>query len=268
ARLDRGVTVEQARAEVAAIAEQLEQQYPASNAGVGGSVSALRELVVGQTRPALLTLLGAIGCVLLIACINIANLLLVRSTAQRRDVAVRAALGAGRARLAGQALIESLVLGLLGGALGLILAPWGVELLKSIPSSGVPRLSEATIDVRVLGFSVAVSILTSIVFGLAPALVAAGTRGSESLRQGRRVQPGSASVKFRAVMVVGELALALVLLAAAGLLIRSFSILAAVNPGFDSKNLLTGSIRLPSSRYANDEQICAFTDQLLQRVQQ
>jgi putative ABC transport system permease protein len=267
ALLKPGVTVAQANAEVQDIARQLEEQYPATNNGIGGSVSALRDLVVGQSRQALWILLGAIGFVLLIACVNIANLLLGRAAGRRREIAIRAALGASRARLARQVLAESLVLGLLGGGCGMILAPWGIELLRLIPANGVPRLAEVAIDHRVLAFTVAVSLLTSIVFGLAPAVGAARTAPNETLRDGGWIQSRASSARLRASLVVGELALALVLLGGAGLLIRSFGLLVAVDPGFDSKNVLTASIRLPSLRYKKDDQICAFTNQLVERVQ-
>jgi putative ABC transport system permease protein len=268
ARLKPGVTVAQADAEVVTIARQLEQQYPASNSGVGATVSSLHTQVVFNVRPALWLLLGAVGFVLLIACANIASLLLTRATARQREMAVRAALGAGRGDLLRQLLVENLLLAIASGGLGLLLALWGVDLLRALNLGNLPRMAEVSIDFRVFAFTALVSLATGLLFGLVPALYASRVNLSECLKLSARSLAGSASGRLRSLLVIAEVALALVLLIGAGLLIRSFDRLMHVDPGFDPHNLLTAGIRLPDLRYSNEEQIAAFNQQLVERVEQ
>jgi len=268
ARLKPEVTVAQADAEIATIARQLEQQYPATNSDTGTSLSSLHEQVVQNVRPALWLLFGAVGFVLLIACANIASLLLTRATAQRREMAVRAALGANRSDLLRQLLVETLLLALAGGGLGLLAALWGIDLLRALNPGKLPRLAEVAVDFRVFAFTALMSLLTGLLFGLAPALHASRVNLSECLKLNARGLAGAASGRLRSLLVISEVALALVLLAGAGLLIRSFNHLMNVDPGFSPHNLLTAGIRLPGLRYANDEQVAAFNQQLVERVAQ
>jgi putative ABC transport system permease protein len=267
ARLKSSVTIAQADAEIVTIAQQLEQQYPATNSGTGAFLSSMHAQVVQNVRPALWLLLGAVGFVLLIACANLASLLLTRATARRREMAVRAALGANRSDLLRQLLVENLLLAIAGGGLGLLLALWGIDLLRALNLGNLPRLAEVGIAPRVFAFTALVSLLTGLLFGLAPALHASRVNLSESLKLSARSLAGAASGRLRSLLVIAEVALALVLLVGAGLLIRSFDHLMNVDPGFDSHNLLTAGIRLPGLRYPNDAEIAAFNQQLVQRVE-
>ncbi len=266
ARLKPGVTLAAARANMGAIKEQLIQQYPWNNASHDIRVVSLYENVVGDARPMLLLLLCAVGFVLLIACANVANLLLARATTRHREFAVRAALGATRLRLIRQLLTESVLLALLGGGLGLALAWWGVELFKGSNPSGIPRLDELSLDYRVLGFTLLISLLTGIIFGLAPARQVSKQGLNETLKEGSKTATDSRSGKMRGALVIAEVAMALVLLIGAGLLIRSFSRLLDTNPGFDPKNVATVNIVLPATRYSEKSQLGRFYQQLLERV--
>jgi putative ABC transport system permease protein len=263
-----GVSVEQARAEIDTIGKQLAKQYPDANEGVDMTVVSLHEAMVGNVRQAFWVLLGAVGFVLLIACVNVANLLLARAASRESEIAVRTALGANRARLVRQLMTESLILGLAGGALGLLLAVWGVEALIALEPQGIPRLNEVRVDPVVIGFTMALSALTGLLFGVFPAFQS--TRGgiSSTLKEGGRgALTTRGGARMRTTLVVAEVALAVTLLAGAGLLIRSFSKLASVDPGFQVKPALTFELSLPDSRYEERERQVAFFDQLLPRLQ-
>ncbi len=263
-RLKSGVTLAQARADFATIARQLEQQYPDTNAGYGVNVITLQDQFVGSVRPALLVLLGAVAFVLLIACANVANLLLVRAAARQREMAIRAALGAGRLRLVRQLLTESMLLALTGGAAGLLLALWGVDLLAGLGAASIPRAEHIGVDGRVLGFTFLMTLLTGLIFGLVPAWAASKTDVQEALKEGGRGATGRRGL--RGLLVVSELACALVLLTGAGLMIKSFLRLQAVAPGFDPGHVLTMQLSLPESKYAAAPQVAAFYGQLVERV--
>jgi putative ABC transport system permease protein len=263
-----GVSVEQARAEIDTIGKQLAKQYPDANAGVDMTAVSLHEAMVGNVRQAFWVLLGAVGFVLLIACVNVANLLLARAASRESEIAVRTALGANRARLVRQLMTESLILGLAGGALGLLLAVWGVEALIALEPQGIPRLNEVRVDPVVIGFTMALSALTGLLFGVFPAFQS--TRGgiSSTLKEGGRgALTTRGGARMRTTLVVAEVALAVTLLAGAGLLIRSFSRLASVDPGFQVKPALTFELSLPDSRYEDRARQVAFFDQLLPRLE-
>jgi len=267
ARLRPNVTPGQAQAEMSLLAGRLEREHPAQNAGFGLNLVPLHRQVSGNVRQALLILLGAVGFVLLIACANVANLLLAKAVGRRKEIAVRTALGASRGRLVRQLLTESVLLGLLGGAAGLLLSLAAVRLLTAFGAAGVPRLNEIDTDARVLVFALLVSLLTSALFGLAPALYSSKLDLSEALKKGGRTAAGGARRnRLRGLLVVSEVALALVLSVAAGLMMRSFIRLSNVNPGFDAARLVTLEIELPETGYREKERQAAFQRQLLQRV--
>ncbi|HEX8187723.1 MAG TPA: ABC transporter permease [Pyrinomonadaceae bacterium] len=267
-RLKAGATAEQARAELSGVAARLAEQYPASNAGWGVTVAPLHEKVVGDVRSALWVLMGVVGFLLLISCANVANLLLARAAARRQEFAVRSALGARRGRIVRQFLTESVLLSLAGGALGLLLAAWGVELLVALSGGDIPRLDEAGLDARVLGFTFAVSLATGLFFGLLPALSASKADLAESLKEGggRGPTAGRGSRRLRDSLVVAEIAVAVVMLAGAGLMIRSFLRIQAVDPGFRPENILTLDLALPRAKYKENSQVTAFYDQLTARA--
>ena len=223
------------------------------------------DYAVRDVRAVLYTLLGAVGCVLLIACANIANLLLARATARHREISIRAALGASRTRLVRQLLTESVLLAVCGGAAGLLVARWGLDLLLSLAPSTLPRTNEIHLDSGVLLFSLTLSILTGVVFGIAPALLAAHTDVNEALKQGARGST-DARGRLRAALVVAEVAFALVLLGGAGLLARSFMRLTHVDPGFVPQNATVLRLSLPEKKYVKPEQQIAFADSLLARL--
>jgi putative ABC transport system permease protein len=267
ARIKQGVSVEQANTELDTIAMRLEQTYPKSNSGNRVVLTPLLGYLVKEIKPALLLLLGAVGFLLLIACANVANLLLARATARQREIAVRAALGASRWRIIRQLLTESVMMALCGGGLGLVMAMWGTDLIISMVPEDMPRIHDVSVDGRVLAFMVAVSILTGIIFGLMPAIHASKPDLNEALKDGGRA--GAASPRghrIRSGLVISEVALALVLLIGAGLLIKSFARLRAVNPGFNADNLLTFSVALPVAKYPEDPQRLIFYRQLLARL--
>jgi putative ABC transport system permease protein len=266
ARLKPGVTPQQAAAEVETHGRNLAKQYPDANSEIGMTAYPLLEAMVGDIRRSVMILLGAVGFVLLIACTNVANLLLARSAARGSEMAVRTALGAGRGRLVAQLLTESVLLSLCGAAVGLLLAVWGVELLTNLKPAGIPRLDNVRVDGPVILFTILVALVTGVIFGLVPAFTA--TRGlTGSLKEGGRGAVTSrGGTRVRGVLVVTELALAVMLLAGAGLLMRSFTKLQAVDPGFKPEQALTFELTLPDARYEEDAPRIAFYDQLLPRL--
>jgi putative ABC transport system permease protein len=267
ARLNPGISAEQARAEVEALGEVLRAQYADSNANIGLTTFPLHEDMVGEIRPAVLVLLGAVGFVLLIACANVANLLLARAAARGSEMAVRTALGAGRMRLVRQLLTESVILSFIGGALGLLLAMWGVEFLVALEPQGIPRLDAVRVDAVVMLFTLGVAVLTGLVFGMVPAFHATRAGLSSALKEGGRGgAAGRGSARARGALVVAEMALAVTLLAGAGLLLRSFVKLQAVDPGFHTQQALTFELSLPDVRYRADDARIAFFDELLPRL--
>jgi putative ABC transport system permease protein len=268
ARLKPTVTREQAEADVVAISAQLEQQYK-ENAGVAASISSLRQETVGNMETMLFFLLGAVGFVLLIACANVANLMLARAAARQKEIAIRTTLGASRKRIVRQLLTESVLLALAGGILGTMLALWGVEALIGLSPEELPRFSEIKVDGRVLGFTFLVSLLTGIIFGLIPALQTSKPDLNESLKEGSRGSTGGVtSHRVRNALVVAEIAISLFLLICAGLMINSFARLRNVNPGFRPENVLTMLIALPDAKYPDSrpEQKAGFFRQLIERV--
>jgi putative ABC transport system permease protein len=265
ARLKQNVSLDQAQAEMSTISSRLEQQYPEENSGWGARVIPLREDLVGNIRLALLVLFSAVGFVLLIACANVANLMLARGANRRKEMAVRVALGAGRARLVRQLLTESVLLAVTGGLLGLLLAVWGSKMLVKLGS--LPNAGEIGIDTWALGFTLLVSFAAGIIIGIVPALQFTRTNISETLKQGAGRTGGSPIKQHtRKALVISEVALSLVLLIGAGLMIRSFWKLQNVNPGFDTSNALTMSVVLTPSRYSEPHQMLAFFDRALEQI--
>jgi predicted permease len=265
-RLKPGVTIEQGRADLNRVMQNLAAAYPETNKGNGANASPLKERMIGDIRPILWMLLGAVGFVLLIACVNVSNLLLARSTSRTREFAIRTALGAGRWRLLRQSLTESMLLALAGGGLGLIIAGWGTQAAIAVLPTTLPRAAEVGLDARVLIFTVAISLFTGILAGLAPALKTSQWRLSETLKEGGR---GASSARGRAqgLLVAVEMALAVVLLIGAGLMIRSLSALWNIDPGFRPDNVLTFGLSLsPSMKTATAEAVRAnlreLSDQL------
>jgi putative ABC transport system permease protein len=268
ARLAPGVTVEKARSEMEIIAQELAGQYPQTNSGRGVNVISVHEQAIRETRSSIIVLLVTVGFVLLIACANIANLLLARATARRKEAAIRAALGASRYRIVRQLLTESVLLSLLGGALGLLLAFIGIEFLANLIPGDIPRVKHIGLEGRVLGFTMLISVLTGILFGMAPALESSKIDLHQVLKEGGRTSTtGSGSHRLRGLLVISEIALALVLLSGAGLMINSFMRLQKIDPGFDAQNVLTMQISLPRSRYPEAEKQKAFFQQILQRAE-
>ena len=266
ARLRAGVTMDQARTAMETIAARLEQQYPESNAGLGVRLESLHNRVVGRLRPVLLVLFGSVALVLLVACANVASLLLVRSADRRKELAVRAALGARPLRLIRQLLTESLLLGVAGGAMGLLLASWGFEGLLGFLPADLPRGGEIAIDGRVLIFTLVVSAVTGLVFGLVPALHTARFQLFPALKEGGSTPAGGERNRLRRAIVVSEMALTLALLVGAGLLMRTFWRLTDVDPGFDQDNLLTFQISVPSSQVDDPTRRSEFYRRLIERI--
>jgi predicted permease len=264
ARLKPGVTSAQAEADLNSIAGRLRQQYPVANENkLGMTLTPLNEVVVGDYRHALWMLLGAVGFVLLIASINLASLSLARASTRHREMAIRTAHGATRWRLIRQMTTENLLLALSGGLIGLLLAWWGINFLLALSPAGMPRLSEVGLDARVLVFTLVVSLLSGLIFGILPAVTASRVDLNEELKSGGRGgNDGTARNRVRSFLVVAEIAISLVLLLSAGLLIKSFSRLQEVRPGFESENLLAVRLSLPRTRYANRDALISFDDQL------
>ncbi|MFL6227896.1 MAG: ABC transporter permease [Pyrinomonadaceae bacterium] len=266
-RIKPGVTVEQAQAEMDAIARRLAAQYPDADTGRGVRLLRINELLVGAVRRTLLVLMAAVGFVLLIACANVANLLLARAAGRTREIAIRAALGAGRLRLVQQFVTEGFVLSLAGGTLGVLLAWWGMTPLGALAFPFLPRAGEIGIDARVLAFTLAVAALTSVVFGLAPAAQSVHVSVQESLKDGGHGSAvGLGGGWMRSLFVVAEIASAFVLLVGAGLMIRSFVRLQGVEPGLNPEGVLTAKITLPFERYPDIDSTIRFNRQLIERV--
>jgi putative ABC transport system permease protein len=267
ARMKPGVTLEQARSQLETIASRLQQQYPESNTGFGVTITPLRERVVGHARHAVLVLLCAVGFVLLIACVNVANLLLARSVVRHKEVAIRVALGAGRRRVIRQLLTETVLLGLAGGGVGLLLGSWSSSGLARLVPPGLP-VAGITIDYRVLGFTLLISLLTGVAFGLAPTLQASKPDLNDALKEGGRSSTESfGHHRLRSLLVVSEVALALVLLISAGLMIQSFRLLLKVDPGFNPQGVLTVGLDMSDPKYQeNPSRFMSFNAALLERV--
>src|SRR5947209_10076380 len=266
-RLKPGVTFQEAQAEMETITSRLAQEHPEYDTNQGVTLVPVREQLAGEIRTPLLILLGAVVFVLLIACANVANLMLARATARSKEIAIRAALGASRWRVVRQLLIESLLLSFAGGIVGGLLALWGVDALVALSPPNLIGSAEVGVSLPVLGFTFAVSLLTGVIFGLLPAMEAARFDPNDALKETGRGNTGSVRARrFRSVLVVSEVALALVLLVGAGWMLRSFARLGAVDPGFDPKNLLTMRVQLPESKYKEDSQITAFFRQATEQL--
>ena len=270
-RLKDGVTPEQAQSQLATIAKRIEQEHAESHAGTGLKLVALQEQVVGQVKPILFVLLAAVGFVLLIACANVASLLLTRALARQKEVAIRAALGANRWRLIRQLLTESVLLSLAGGAAGLLIAYWGVSgLVAALPDNQInalPFLKSLHIDLGILAFSFGLSLLTGVIFGLAPALQSSRLDLNEVLKEGGRNTAGGSGHRLRSALVTTEIALAVVLLVGAGLMMKSLLRLVQSDVGFNPQNVLTMTVVLPTAKYTDANKQVEFFDQLKQRIQ-
>ncbi len=269
ARLKPGVSITQAQGDMDGLAQKMKQQYPANypaNGGLTLSVVPLLTQVVGNIRLALYVLFGAVGFVLLIACANVANLLLSRATVRQKEMAIRLSVGASRWRIIRQLLTESVLLSLLGGGLGLVIALMGVQALRIFGTANLPRLAEIGIEGRALAFTFLISLVTGILFGLAPALRSSKVDLNEALKEGGRSPSGSGHHRLRNLLVVAEVALSLMLLIGAGLLIRSYQRIASASPGFNTRNVLSLRLSLPATRYATPEAVTAFYQQLQDRV--
>ena len=267
ARLKPGVSIQQAGAEMKGISERLAVQYPANSANESAEVIGLHENVVENIRPALLILLAAVAVVILIACANVANLLLVRASVRGKEMAIRTALGAGRLRLVLQTLVESSILALSGGALGVLLAYWTIRPIQTLSAGSIPRASGISIDLSVLLFAVAVSIATGLLFGLAPAWQASRATVGAVLKEGGRSSSASSGRWLRNGLLIAEVAMSIVLLVGAALLLRSFARLVNVDPGFRPDNVLAFRVALPNSAYPEDHLRIAFFDRLMEKLE-
>lgn len=267
ARLRRGVTPAEAEAELQAVAAQLRREHPVINDQMGAGMTPLQRFLLGETRTQLLVLLGAVLLLLLLACANVGNLLLVKATGRRSELAVRAALGAARGRLVRQVMVESAVLAVAGGALGLALGWVGTRLLERMQPEGLLRITEFSFDLRVGAFALLVSLGSAVLFGALPALLAHRASAADSLREsGRGRAPGRSAQRAAGALVVAEIALAVLLVSSAGLLVRSLLRLQQVDPGFDARNVLAVTLNPPASRYEEGAAVIAFYDELLERV--
>ena len=267
ARLKPGVTVQQAQSQLDAIAARIAEQYPADSAGWGAAVVPLREETVGDVRKPLLMLFGAVACVLLIACANVANLMLARTVDRRKEIAIRTAFGAKRTRIIRQVLSESLLVSVSGGALGLIVAQWGTELVVNYFGASLPRLADIKMDGTVLAFAFATALVSGTIAGVAPAWRMSKSDPNEALKQGLgRLDSPSTGKRTRAVLVVTEVALSLVLLVGAALMIRTLWNLRSVAPGFVADRVLTMRIGVAANEFTSEDQQVQFYDQVLQRV--
>ena len=269
-RLASGTSLAQAQAEIESINAQMRREHPDNymqDNSFGGDVLSLQDLAVSGMRPALLILLGAVFLVLLIACANLTTMLLARAAAREREIVIRVALGAGRLRLLKQVFTESVLLSLIGGVAGVLLALWGVESLKAVGEQTVPRLREVNIDLVVLGVTLAICVGTGIIFGLVPGLASSRPELTEALKEGGRSSTvGTRRNSLRNGLVIAEVALALVLLSGAGLLIKSFARLQNVNPGFNPRNALTFEVSLPKIQYPDDASVVRFNNEAQRRV--
>jgi putative ABC transport system permease protein len=266
-RLKPGASIEQGQANIGLIAATLEQNYPRTNTGIGMRIVPLKEQITGSIQTQLLIIFAAVGFVLLIACANVANLMLARAASRQKEMAIRTALGAASSRLARLLLTESVVLAVVGGVLGLLLAYWGTQLLVSASPTHIPRVKEIAVDLRVLGFTILLSFLTGILFGITPALQARRTDLNETLKEGgRSSSQGLGGYRMRKIFVVSQMALALVLLISAGLMIKSFLKLQQVDLGFNERNLLTMQVTLPRSKYNDGQTRAAFFQRAVDRI--
>lgn len=266
-RLKPGVTLDQAQAEAAHAAQMVEQEFPDANRGHGVQLIGLHEVITGEAQLPLLTLFGAVGFVLLIACANVANLLLSRAASRQKEMAIRTALGAGRWRLIRQTLTESLLLGILGGGLGLLAAFWLVTLLSKITAVDIPRLDVISIDNRVLLATLGFSILTGLVTGIAPAWRNSEPRLSQWIKEGMRGSFSPSRRRVSSALVIAEVALAVVLLVGGGLMLKSFVQLLRVDPGFEPNHVLRLDFALPGLKYREPQQQTAFYNELIGRLQ-
>ena len=266
ARLKPGVILSQAKGEMEAISVELERQYPQANAGWGATVIPLQELIVGDIRMSLVMLVAAVSLVLLIACANVGNLLFARALGRRKEIAIRSALGAGRARVFQQLLIEALVLAIAGGAAGLLIARASLTAGSRLLANQIPRADEVTIDGRVLLFVIAASLLTALLAGALPAIRAGRTDLNDALKEGGRSDAGTVGIRTRRVLIVCEVALSVVLLMGAGVMVRSLLALRSVDAGYDPHNVLTMYVRLPQTRYTTPAQMSTFFETALQRL--
>jgi putative ABC transport system permease protein len=267
ARLKPGVSLQEAQTEMSGIASRTEQDHPDTNMGHGVKLVALHDLIVGDTKSVLIILMAAVALVLLIACANVANLLIARAASRQREISIRLAVGASRLRLIRQLLTESIVLALLGGGLGLILAVWGIKVLAAVSPNNAPRLNEVNLDARIVIFTLIVSLITAVLFGLVPALQTTKPDIAVTLKEGERAPSGGRRRhRIRNLIIISEVALTLVLLIGAGLLIRSFVRLLNVDAGFNAGNLLTTDIFLPWSKYQDANTQALFYQQVLDRL--
>jgi putative ABC transport system permease protein len=270
-RLKPGVSLEQAQAEMKTIGQRIEEQHNESHANTTIKLIPLQEQIVGSVKPVLFVLLGAVAFVLLIACANVANLLLARSTARQREIAIRVAIGASRSRLIRQFLTESLLLALIGGALGVVLAHWGVAaLVAGIPDfqlNSMPYLRDLKIDSSIVLFTFGLSLVTGVIFGLIPALQASNPQLHATIKEGGQSSVGAGRRRLRNAIVVAEIALALVLLVGAGLMMKSLTNMLKISPGFQTENLLTFNVSLLAAKYQNDSQIVNMDAQMIERIE-
>ncbi len=266
-RLKDGVTQEQAQAELRVLAGRVQEQSADPDERSGFLIKTLRETIMGDVSASLYVLLGAVGFLLLIACANVANLMLVRASAREKELVVRGALGAGQSRIVRQLVTESLVLALAGGVLGIPIALWGTHLLLAMAPDGIPRVDQVGVDLRVLGFSLAVSLGTGVLFGLAPTFQSLGSNlRASTVVGGSRQTFSRGQNRLRSALIIGEVALSLLLLVGAGLLMRTFLTLNRVNPGFNSLKTLSARVWIPETRYQEDDEVSSFYRETLERV--